>query len=82
MYPRFHIFLGVGASFGELALLEDKPRAATIICLENTKFATLEKEQFNKIMGRMLRNKFAKDIEFLSQFTFLSSLTRITKQRL
>ncbi|CAI2385589.1 unnamed protein product [Moneuplotes crassus] len=74
--------LSVGASFGELALLEDKPRSATILCTENSKFAVLEKENFNKIMGKMYRSKFAKDIEFLSNFSFIQGLTRITKQKL
>ena len=32
-----------GDSFGQLALMENKPRAATIICRENTHFAILEK---------------------------------------
>ncbi|CAI2360861.1 unnamed protein product [Moneuplotes crassus] len=74
--------LDVGASFGELALLEDKPRAATILCTENTRFAILEKEHFNKVMGKMYRKKFAKDIDFLSNFAFLHGLTRITKQKI
>ena len=79
---KFNETLGVGASFGELALLEDKPRTATIIWLENTRFSILEKEQFNLIMGKMLRIKFAKDIKFLSKFSFLQNLARITKQKL
>lgn len=74
--------LGKGASFGELSLLEDKPRAATILCLENTRFATLDKEPFNKVIGRMLRKKFAKDVEFISKFPFLKGLTRKTKTKI
>ena len=41
-----------GDSFGELALLEHKPRAATIITLEDTHFAVLEKEYYNQILSK------------------------------
>lgn len=40
-----------GSSFGELALLENKPRAATVICKENCHFATLEKQYFDEILS-------------------------------
>jgi CRP-like cAMP-binding protein len=35
--------LGAGDSFGELALINDEPRAATIQCLNECYFATLDK---------------------------------------
>lgn len=40
-----------GASFGELALMEKRPRAATIICEEDCNFAVLEKKYFNHILS-------------------------------
>jgi len=39
-----------GGAFGELALLNNKPRLATIKCLSPTYVATLSKENFNKIL--------------------------------
>ncbi len=45
--------LEVGASFGELSLLENKPRQATIICKANCSFATLEKAQFKAILSKI-----------------------------
>ena len=71
-----------GIGFGELALLNDKPRSATIITLEDTHFAILEKEDFNNIMAKALRDKFAEQVTFLSSFPFLAPLTRITKEKL
>ena len=71
-----------GTGFGELALLNDKPRSATIVTLEDTHFAVLEKDDFNKIMAKALRDKFAEQVAFLSYFPFLSQLTRITKEKL
>lgn len=43
--------LNNGASFGELALLEKKPRAATIVCKENCFFGVLDKKAFDKILS-------------------------------
>ena len=36
----------------------------------------------NKILGKAMRRKFAKKVEFMSQFSFLNSLTRISKEKL
>jgi len=74
--------IGTGVGFGELALLNDKPRSATIITLENTHFAVLEKENFNEIMAKVLRNKCANQVNFLSNFSFITGMTRITKEKL
>lgn len=43
--------LKVGDSFGELALLDNRPRSATIICDEDSYFAVLEKQLFDKILS-------------------------------
>lgn len=42
-----------GASFGELALLMDQPRSATIISTRNSHFATLNRRQFNDILRKV-----------------------------
>lgn len=43
--------LKAGFSFGELALIENKPRAATIICNEECGFAVLDKKNFDLILS-------------------------------
>jgi CRP-like cAMP-binding protein len=43
--------LNTGASFGELALIDNKPRAATIKCKSDSYFAVLEKKDFNVILS-------------------------------
>ena len=40
-----------GDYFGELALLDDKPRAATIVATEEVKVATLGSEGFKRLLG-------------------------------
>lgn len=42
--------LETGGFFGELALLEDKPRAATVTAIEEIELLTLSKEIFNKVV--------------------------------
>ena len=45
--------LGVGGSFGELALLRDQPRSATVQCTKNTHFAILGKSDYLRILGHL-----------------------------
>ena len=45
--------LEAGYSFGELALMEKRPRAATIICEEPCDFGVLEKKYFNQILSKV-----------------------------
>lgn len=40
-----------GTAFGELALMSNKPRAATIIAKEDTYFAILDKDPFDRILS-------------------------------
>lgn len=40
-----------GDSFGEIALTKQMPRTATILCKEETHFATLTRESFNKLLS-------------------------------
>ncbi|MCJ1320856.1 hypothetical protein MMC15_006197 [Xylographa vitiligo] len=63
-----------GDYFGELALLDDKPRAASVVSTEEVKVATLGKEGFLRLLGpveeRMRRNDPSKrgiDVQGKSQ---------------
>lgn len=68
MYPQFNMVAtqSVG-SFGELALMENNPRAATIICSEDTHFVTLDKQNFQKFMKDNIQKISREQIEFLSK---------------
>ena len=59
-YFRYDIMLevaklGTGIGFGELALLNEDPRSATITTLEDSQFAILNKADFNEIMAKVIR---------------------------
>jgi len=43
--------LPAGSAFGELALLDSRRRAATIICKEDCSFAVLDKKSFISILS-------------------------------
>lgn len=42
--------LGIGKSFGELALINNKPRAATIKCASDCHFAVMNKDTYQRIL--------------------------------
>ena len=45
--------LKTGASFGELALINDDPRAATVVCKTNCHFAYLEKADYQAMLKQI-----------------------------
>ena len=71
-----------GRSFGELALLNNTKRSATIVALEDWDFGILDKENFDLVMGKILRKKFEKKVDFLTKFMFLTGMSRIRKEKL
>lgn len=54
-----------GNSFGELALIKDQPRAASIVCLTDCHFAVLRKKDYLKILGKAESRKLEGMIIFL-----------------
>ena len=45
--------LGAGVSFGEMALIDNKPRAASIMCKQVCDFAVLDKLYYVKILSKL-----------------------------
>lgn len=68
--------LSDGSAFGELALLEQKPRMATIRCLKNTNFMVLSKSDYNHAIGAIERRTYAEKINFLKNIPIFSLVTR------
>ncbi|CAI2361678.1 unnamed protein product [Moneuplotes crassus] len=66
--------LVAGSSFGELALLNtgDGKRKARIICKEDCKFATVNKENYQKVLARIQQQHKDAMIKFLKQIPFIS----------
>lgn len=57
--------LRTGQSFGELALIANKPRAATIRCMSDTHFAVLSKQDYDKVLGKIEYSALSKMVDFL-----------------
>jgi len=52
--------LGVGDFVGEMALLERKPRNATVLCIEDCETLVANKELFDSVLGNNKKVRFAK----------------------
>ena len=74
--------LGDGMAFGELALLHNKPRAASIYTLEDTHFAVMNKRDFDRIMHKIKMRENNQLVEFLDLFEYFKSLTYQSKIKL
>jgi CRP-like cAMP-binding protein len=65
-----------GGSFGELALTENKPRAASIFAKVDCHFAILDKLNYNRILSSILIKKRNDLIEFLQSQAMFKNLTK------
>lgn len=65
-----------GKSFGELALVTDKSRAATIYCkVSDVVLGTLSKKDYTKILGETFKQKIESALEMISKFEIFNVLS-------
>lgn len=55
--------LGAGQYFGELALIENQPRYATVVAAEKSRLATLDAKSFENLLGIELKIKLKEFLE-------------------
>ena len=60
-------YLQKGSGFGELALQDDAPRAATIITCENADFLTITREHYEQYAGKLHKRFIEQRVNFLRQ---------------
>jgi CRP-like cAMP-binding protein len=72
--------LASGKTFGELALINDKPRAATIVCLQDCYLASIDRNAYHKVLQKLELKLTQQKIEFFSKIPFLSHQT-LTQMR-
>jgi CRP-like cAMP-binding protein len=61
-----------GQSFGELALTKKQPRAAKVVCSDDTHFATITKKDFKAILGKLTEQMLNSRVSFLSELPVFS----------
>lgn len=71
-----------GAAFGELALLYNAPRAATITCIESGTLYSLDRNTFNHIVKDAAAKRRERYEDFLSQVKLLSSMEPYERSKL
>jgi len=73
--------LGEKSCFGELALLMEQPRTATVKVVQNTVFATLSKDNFNKILKNVHDEGLLKKLELLDQVPYINQYSKAFKSK-
>ena len=68
--------IGAGSSFGELALIDDMPRAATIVSLQPTHLMTIQKDEYKELLERVDKKRQESVMEFLSGIPYLREFPR------
>ena len=64
-----------GESFGELALINNAPRAATIHCKTHCFFAAINRADYDKFIRKMHHKQLQKDIELFYSLPYFSHWT-------
>ena len=59
--------LGAGAAFGELALLHDDRRRATIVCHENCEFLKIDKPDFDEVLKKNYEREWKNRMHHLKE---------------
>lgn len=71
-----------GDSFGELALLYNAPRSATLHCLENCSFWAIDRTTFRKAIEEMMTREYEENRQFIENVKFFGTMTGDQKDRL
>jgi CRP-like cAMP-binding protein len=68
--------LFLGDSFGELALVNNALRGATIVCVQDCSFLKIEKKDYEKILSKMQQAELEERADFLATMPIFHTWTR------
>jgi len=73
---------GPGDCFGELALFRNANRAASVMCLAESHFAVLSRDEFSRLVGKVKEAMLEAKVNFLSKFPFFATRGKGDMQRI
>lgn len=65
-----------GQSFGDIALVTENPRNATVKCLTDCHFAVLNKDDYLRILGKITDKKISLFVEFIKNIPVFKSWSK------
>ena len=68
--------LSAGDSFGELALISDRPRSATIVAKERVSLLVINKTQFRKILGNLAEKRMNSKLKFIQSLSYFNAWSK------
>ena len=74
--------LSKGDSFGELALISDRPRAASVFAKEHVSVLVLRKNQFKEILGTISEKTVAWKVRILQNLPYFAYWSKISLSKL
>ena len=74
--------LGPGAFFGELALLGEGRRKATIICREDSEFLTIDQSDFNQVLRKSHEVEWSTRLEIVRSHPFFLNWSESSLQKI
>ena len=76
------IQLTAGNAFGDLALINNRPRAATIRCLTDCEFACIKKEDYDALLKKIDIKNEKKLVDFLEALPYFTNQSRVALVKL
>lgn len=72
--------IGPGCGFGEMALLDDRPRAATIRTIDNCSLWGVDRKTFNAAIKRLNEINYEENKKFINSIPIFEPLTSVQKE--
>lgn len=64
-----------------MALLNSKPRNATIECIENSLFAIVDKEDYNSVLSKAVKKRVQEKVKFLQTYRLFHNVSVMKLQK-
>ncbi len=74
--------LGSGGSFGEIALIEDKPRQARVVAITDLHLAIVQKDDYDKCLLKFQQRDQQSNIDFLMGTPFFKHWSKYQAKKL